>query len=321
MIVTMTGTDIHYAAQLLMQDEVVAIPTETVYGLAGNALSETAVSAIFDVKNRPRFNPLIMHLASVDDISRYAHINATALKVARQFMPGPLSILLPKKDHVPLLLTAGSEQVVVRVPNHPMTLALLQQLPFPLAAPSANPFGYISPTTAAHVAQSLSGKILYILDGGPCTVGVESTIVAITDEQITLHRPGGLAVEAIAAFTGLPVVQAVPGHKPVTSGNLKSHYAPGTPLYLGNIEQLFRQHGGGRTAIISWYRDYAHLPGATTFRLSPEQDLKAAAAMLFRVLHETDRGHFDVILAEPVPNEGLGRAINDRLQRAQHLHK
>lgn len=318
---TITGTDFHYAAQLLLQDEVVAIPTETVYGLAGNALSEKAVSTIFDVKNRPRFNPLIMHLASVADISRYATISATALKVAQHFMPGPLSLLLPKKDNVPLLLTAGSDKVVVRIPNHPMTLELLRQLPFPLAAPSANPFGYISPTTAAHVAQNLHGRIPYILDGGPCTVGVESTIVEVTDQEIILHRPGGLAVEAIHQLTGLPVLKAAATVKPQTSGNLKSHYAPGTPLYLGNIEALYAAHAGKRTAIISFYRDYHHLPGTTSYPLSPGKDLRVAAAALFRVLRETDSGHYDAILVEQFPNEGLGIAINDRLQRAQHLHK
>ena len=188
----MIGTALSTAIELLRRDEVVAIPTETVYGLAGNALYPKAIASIFEIKNRPRFDPLIVHASSVERLSQYANaFPEAARRLADQFMPGPLTLLLDKAAIIPDLVTAGSPRVALRVPNHPLTLSLLQQLDFPLAAPSANPFGYISPTTAQHVADQLGSQIPYILDGGPCQVGVESTIVGFEDGQAVVYRKGG----------------------------------------------------------------------------------------------------------------------------------
>ncbi len=317
---TTIGHDIKIAATFLQQDALVAIPTETVYGLSANALSEAAIVKIFEAKNRPRFNPLILHSHSVESLQPYADFSTKALAIARDTMPGPLSLLLPKKKLVPDILTAGTDKVVVRIPNHPITLALLQSISFPLAAPSANPFGYISPTTAQHVYQHFEGKLPYILDGGKSQVGVESTIAEVMDDHILIHRYGGMSNEQLRELSGLDIILA-PAHSTTTSGKLKSHYAPGIPLYIGDIESLYNQFIEKKIAIISFYKDYSYLEGVESFILSYEQNMSIAAAKLFQTLRLIDTNAYDIILAEPFPNMGLGRAINDRLQRAQWIHK
>ncbi|HMO61743.1 MAG TPA: L-threonylcarbamoyladenylate synthase [Ferruginibacter sp.] len=322
---TVTGTDIIAAANYLKAGELVAIPTETVYGLAGNALDENAVIKIFTTKGRPRFNPLILHVASWTAAERYVkNIPTKAYSLAAAFMPGPVSFLLPKNDLVPDIVTAGSDKVAVRVPGHPLTQQLLQLLPFPLAAPSANPFGYISPTTAAHVRENLGGKIPYILDGGPARVGVESTIIGFDEAgQPLLYRSGGIGTEAIEEVLGEKILKAgtAAAHQPETSGRLKSHYAPHTPLYLGHITAMTQLWAGKKIALISFKDEYAHLPAAKHFVLSPAGNLNEAASKLFAVLREADSSGYDVILTEKFPNHGIGRAINDRLEKAQALHK
>lgn len=317
---TIIGHNIITAADYLRQDHLVAIPTETVYGLAANALKEQAVVKIFETKRRPRFNPLILHSYAPDILQHYADFTPAALSLARAAMPGPLALLLPKKETVPDILTAGSAKVVVRIPNHSMSLELLQMVGFPLAAPSANPFGYISPTTAQHVYKNFAGKLPYILDGGPCRVGVESTIAEIMDDHILIHRNGGMAIEEIHEITGLEIISA-PKQSTLTSGKLKSHYAPGKPLHTGEIEDLHRQYRGQKIAVVSFFHDYSYLQGVDSFVLSPEKSLIVAAAKLFQTLRNIDTGHYDLILAELFPDTGLGKAINDRLQRAQWIHK
>jgi L-threonylcarbamoyladenylate synthase len=227
------GTDIIQAKQLLEQGKLVAIPTETVYGLAGNALNPDAVLSIFKTKNRPSFDPLIVHTDSIEKIERWVKKIPTPLKtLASQVWPGPLTILLPKKEIIPDLVTAGLESVAIRIPNHPLTLSLLQSLDFPLAAPSANPFCYISPTQAEHVNQQLGGLIPYILDGGACQIGIESTIVAWENNQLHVLRLGGLSVEAIENLSQQKVqLQLNQSSNPQAPGMLKSHYAPLKPLY------------------------------------------------------------------------------------------
>lgn len=226
------GKNIDHATALLLRNDLVAIPTETVYGLGGNAFSDEAVAKIFAAKNRPSFDPLIVHTsdwerleAMVKDIPSQAHL------LAQAFMPGPLTLLLPKRAIIPDLVTAGSPIVAVRIPKHPLTLKLLEKLPFPLAAPSANPFGYISPTTPEHVARQLGDKIGYILDGGPCTVGVESTIVGFKADQCIVFRKGGVAVEAIESIVGPVEVRTHSTSNPQAPGMLQSHYAPLVPLF------------------------------------------------------------------------------------------
>jgi L-threonylcarbamoyladenylate synthase len=315
---TIIGNDISFAASLLRRGEVVAIPTETVYGLAGNALNEEAVIRIYEAKQRPRFNPLILHVDSFQRFSEYAHsIPDACMKLAEYFTPGPLTFLLPKKDNVPAIVTAGSERVALRVPAHPVARALLQQLDFPLAAPSANPSGYVSPVTAGHVYDGLQGLIPYILDGGPCQVGLESTIIGFEENGIVIYRHGALAAEELQAVSGLPVRVHTGTGSVETPGSLKSHYAPTLPLWIGDVNQLLREHAGKKAAVISFRQAYTDPRSDCSYVLSPGGDLHEAARNLFRVLREIDRSDAEIILAEKFPSEGIGYAINDRLERAQ----
>ncbi len=311
------GTDIYKATQLLESGELVAIPTETVYGLAANALNESAVVKIFEVKNRPFFDPLIIHLASVDQISDYTrNIPEKAHLLARHFMPGPLTLLLKKKDIIPDLVTAGSPLVAIRIPRHPVSQALLEQLSFPLAAPSANPFGYISPTTAQHVEQQLGELIPYILEGGPCEVGLESTIVGFEDEQVVVFRKGGIPIEAIESVAGQAIVQTHSSSNPSSPGRLESHYAPATPIVLGDIPELYKSYVGKKIGIISFQNPYPNLAVSARVILSERGDYSEAAKNLFSGMRWLDEQSLDVIIANWAPEEHLGRAINDRLSRA-----
>lgn len=313
----MIGNDVWQAATFLRQGKLVAIPTETVYGLAANALDGDAVASIFEAKGRPTFNPLIVHVASLDQLGQFVkEIDDRLWQLAQNFMPGPLTLLLPKKDLIPDLVTAGSERVAIRVPDHALTLELLQQLDFPLAAPSANPFGYISPTTAWHVAQQLGEKTAYILDGGPCKVGLESTIVGVEGDEVIVYRKGGLAIEDIEQVVGSVVVREHSSSTPEAPGMLSAHYAPGKPLVLGKMEDLVKQYAGKKTAIISFREVAGEIRADYVKVLSPAGDLKEAAQKLFGVLRECDGLPVEVILGEWLPEQGLGRAINDRLRRA-----
>lgn len=321
---TETGEDILKAAAFLKEGELVAIPTETVYGLAANALNEDAVLKIYAAKNRPQFNPLIMHVASFEQAKQYIKdIPAEAEQLASAFWPGPLTMLFNKQQNVPDLVTAGSKRVAIRVPNHPLTLQLLSQVDFPVAAPSANPSGYVSPTTAEHVYEGLHHKIPYILDGGACGVGVESTIIGWNENGETeLYRLGGIAVEQIETVIG----KKIKHHKKITDnpnapGQLKSHYATNTPLYLGNIDKLLPLFAGKKIILINFNLYRTEIKKDQQFVLSASGNAEDAAKNLFRVLREADSIHADVILAELLPDEGLGRAVNDRLERAQHSMK
>lgn len=321
---TTIGTDINYAAELLRKGELVAIPTETVYGLAGNALDEEAVLKIFTAKNRPQFNPLIIHIASFDLLSNYVkQIPAKAKLLADKFLPGPLTFLLPKKKIVPDLVTAGSDKVAIRIPDHPLTKELLSKIDFPLAAPSANPFGYVSPTSAKHVYDGLKGKIAYILDGGECMVGLESTIISFDEnEKVIVHRVGGVALEEIENALGEKVILQTQIHEiPDAPGQLKSHYATHTPLIVGNPDLLIEQHSDKKIAVISFKNSYVNKSIIQQYILSPSGNLDEAAKNLFKTLRELDSINADIIIAEIFPDEGLGRAINDRLNRAQHIYK
>ena len=321
-MVKLIGKNIEHAIALLQANELVAIPTETVYGLAGNALNETAVSKIFAAKNRPSFDPLIVHTSSWDRLEQLVEsIPPAALVLAKAFMPGPLTLLLPKASSIPEIVTAGSPIVAVRIPNHPLTLNLLERLPFPLAAPSANPFGYISPTTPEHVANQLGEKITYILDGGPCTVGVESTIVGFPDDQITIFRKGGIAVEAIEALVGPVQVKAKSTSNPQAPGMLHSHYAPKVPLLLGNIYASLPLYDPEKVGIISFQKAYDDVPENQQIILSPTGDFTEAARRLFAGMRHLDQLPIEVILAELLPEIDLGRAINDRLRRAENRDK
>ncbi len=311
----MTGDDIVFAAEFLREGKLVAIPTETVYGLAANGLNQEAVVKIFEAKNRPFFDPLILHSDSLEKIRKWVkEIPEQALILAEKFWPGPLTLLLPKNDSVPEIVTSGLSHVAVRIPNHRQTLALLRLLDFPLAAPSANPFGYVSPTTASHVAQQLGEKVDYILEGGPCAVGIESTIVGVESDEIVIHRYGGLAIEEIQSMFKKVKPAVSHSSNPRAPGQLKSHYAPQKPLHTGDIEKLITMHRGKKIGVISFHKNYE---GVESFTLSRKENLKEAACNLFSAIRALDASeNVEIILAEIFPDEFLGRAINDRLQRA-----
>lgn len=311
--------DLRLAKRLLEEAELVAIPTETVYGLAGNALNPLAVAAIFETKRRPSFDPLIIHVSDLSKVETYVtEFPAQLRKLAEVFWPGPLTLLLPKSGQIPDLVTSGLERVAVRVPNHPLTLQLLASLDFPLAAPSANPFGYISPTLPEHVEAQLGDKIQLILDGGPCEVGLESTIVGLEGDQITVYRLGGLELDAIEAVVGAVSVKSHSSSNPQAPGLLESHYAPSTPFILGNLEELIPLYTERNVsfAVLSFSKKSQLLSSNKQLTLSEKEDLKEAAANLFSHMRKLDELKVEVILAELMPDFGLGKAINDRLNRA-----
>lgn len=344
---TEMGHDIEKAASLLEAGELVAIPTETVYGLAANALNAKAVARIFEVKNRPHFDPLIVHLsagsgpespmsgmtsmgpcrdvAKAEDYLRrmldpyVRDLPVWALKLARSFWPGPLTLVLPRKPVIPDIVTSGLETVALRIPAHLATLELLARLPFPLAAPSANLFGRVSPTTAQHVVDQLGGKISYVLDGGPCGIGLESTIVGEVAGAPAILRLGGLRQEDIEAAIG-NVAHAPSGAKPLAPGNLESHYAPSAPLYFDDLGYAQRGYAPGEVALLLYKKELAGVPADQQRVLSPLGDLNEAAQKLFAAMRELDalcakRG-LKAIFTQKFPDQGLGRAINDRLKRA-----
>ena len=307
--------DIEKAAEILRKDTLVAIPTETVYGLGGNALNRDAVVRIFEAKDRPFFDPLIVHVASKEAAIELAkEVPQGAEKLMDAFWPGPLTLVLPKKDVIPDLVTSGLPTVGLRVPNQSLTLELLRTVDFPLAAPSANPFGYVSPTSAQHVNDQLGENIPFILDGGETTVGVESTIVGFENNQPVIYRLGGLSVEEIEAVVGRVEVKVNASSDPKSPGMLKSHYAPKVPLILGDISKNASKHSNKKLGVLSFSGldvncDYQAV-------LSEDGNLNESAANLFRHLRSFEGMDLDLILAEEVPDEGLGRAINDRLTRA-----
>ncbi len=294
------------AAEILRAGGLVAMPTETVYGLAGDAGSDSAVAAIYTAKNRPSFNPLIVHLADLEAVSRYAILTPEAAVLARAFWPGPLTMVLPLRPDAGLspLVTAGLNTVAIRLPAHPIARDLLRAFGGPVAAPSANPSGRVSPTRTQHVVDGLSGRIAAVLDGGPCAVGVESTILGMNGAPVLL-RPGGISLEAIEAALGHPVQTPGDPTRPIAPGQLASHYAPEARVRL-NAEAP----RPGETYVTFG------TPGALT--LSASGDLTQAAANLFHLLREADRiaGPTGTIAFAPIPEQGLGRAINDRLRRA-----
>jgi L-threonylcarbamoyladenylate synthase len=317
----MIGQSLNKAKKFLVSGELVAIPTETVYGLAGNALDENSVAKIFEAKNRPSFDPLIVHSYSTEQAKKYVqNFPQWAEKLAEIYWPGPLTLLLTRNQLIPDIVTSGSDLVGIRVPRNPLTLALLQQLPFPLAAPSANPFGYVSPTTAQHVADQLENKISYILNGGACKVGVESTIVGEKNGTVCIFRTGGISVEDIenTLKTKVEIVQST--SNPMAPGMLESHYSPHKPLYIGNIQKLIDEFSDKKLGVISFSKNYSKR-AEKSLVLSKKEDLKEAACALFKALRQMDKNDVEIILTEIFPDIGIGKAINDRLKRAANKRK
>jgi L-threonylcarbamoyladenylate synthase len=310
------NVSVEEAASLIREGGLVALPTETVYGLGANALDPVAVAKIFAAKQRPFFDPLIVHLAEIDWLPRVVtELSPVARKLADRFWPGPLTLVLHKTDLVPELVTSGLPSVAVRIPDHDLTRRVLKLANLPVAAPSANPFGRLSPTTAEHVRQQLGDRIDAILDGGPCRVGVESTILQVDGDRVTLLRPGGIPLEEIESLIGR-VNQSVgeSPDQPVAPGMLASHYAPRTTLRIvTRIPSISTQP---ETGLLLLTKNETFQGYAAIEELTSTGDLVIAAANFFRALHRLDSLGLNEILAREFPDEGLGRAMNDRLRRA-----
>lgn len=312
---TLAATPQHLtrAAKVIRSGGLVAFPTETVYGLGANALDAQAVAKIFAAKGRPSFDPLIVHIADMEMLKQVAvEIPAQAHKLMQQLWPGPLTLVLPKSEAVPGIVTSGLPTVAVRMPKHPVALELIRQSGVPIAAPSANPFGYLSPTRAEHVERMLGGSVDLILDGGPTTFGVESTILLMAGKP-TVLRHGAIALEDLEAILGPVELHVGESQQPLVPGQLPQHYAPRTPVVVAMPDQVA---AGLRPK--SGYLAFCDVPKgfAVVKVLSAKGDLLEGAAHLFEALHQLDRLGLEVIYAEPVPEVGLGRAIMDRLRRA-----
>ncbi|MEJ6396854.1 L-threonylcarbamoyladenylate synthase [Yoonia sp. 208BN28-4] len=302
---TTSHADLGRAADILGDGGLVAFPTETVYGLGADARNDTAVASIYAAKGRPSFNPLIVHVADIDAARALCVFDDTAERLAAVFWPGALTLVLPLRAQSGLskLVTAGLDTVAVRMPDHPVGQALLRAFGGPVAAPSANPSGRISPTTAAHVLSGLDGMIDGVVDGGPCDTGLESTIVRCGDEPALL-RAGGVPLEAIEACLGEALATQLHAQKPQAPGQLASHYAP-----QGRVRLDVTTPEQGETLL-----GFGSVEAA--LNLSPSGDLTEAAARLFDCLHQLDAMGAAAIAVSPIPDHGLGRAINDRLRRA-----
>ena len=312
------GTDIARAASLIREGGLVAFATETVYGLGANVYDVRAIGRIFEAKERPAFDPLIVHIGVRNWIENIAaSVTPLAYKLIDAFWPGPLTLVLPKTPRIPDLATAGLSTVGVRMPWHASAIELLREAKVPIAAPSANRFGHVSPTSAEHVAEQLGDRIDYILDGGPCTVGVESTILDVTGEQAVLLRPGGLPLEAIESLIGpvrLLAATSAPNEPQPSPGRLLRHYATRTPLVIADLEEPPPRDGRVGLLTLTARPDDQHYAAVEV--LSPREDLAEAAANLFAAMRRLDARGLDQIVARLVPDVGLGRAINDRLRRA-----
>lgn len=308
------------AVELLRKGEVVALPTETVYGLAADALNSVAVAKIFEAKERPRFDPLIVHLPEKQWLERVAKIDhrsrAQIERLIAEFWPGPLTLVLKRQPIVPEIVTAGLNTVAVRMSSHPVFAEIISELGRPLAAPSANRFGRISPTSAQHVLDELGGRIPLIVDAGGTVHGIESTIVAVHDDKIDILRRGPITAEQLAEFGEIDIVSA--GKEISAPGQFPSHYAPKTSLRLVNDAKSFPPVKNHRVGLLAWNTSILEEKFTAVRVLSERQDLREAAANLFRCLRELDELDLDLIVAERVPAQGLGAAILDRLERASH---
>ncbi|UVT17605.1 MAG: threonylcarbamoyl-AMP synthase [Nitrospira sp.] len=309
---------IHLAAETIRTGGLVAFPTETVYGLGCDAMNPDAAAKVFEAKQRPQFDPLIVHIADREQLHMVVtSLPAAALRLIDAFWPGPLSLVLPKQSAVPDLVTAGLATVAVRMPNHPVAQALIQEAGTPIAAPSANPFGYVSPTTAQHVLEGVGKKVDVILDGGPCTLGVESTIVSLVGAQPELLRPGSITLEQLTAVIGLLRRASSEQATPIAPGQLTRHYATQTPVTI--LPSAGARADGGRDErpglLIFSQASESDTRFAAVEVLSPTGDLREAARNLFAALRRLDALGLDRIYAEPCKEEGLGLAIMDRLRR------
>ena len=315
-LLTANKETIEQAANVIKNGGLVAFPTETVYGLGADGLNPIAVAKIFEAKKRPTFNPLILHIAEKDWLKKFIVYNDERIeRLIKSFWPGPLTLVLPKTDIVPDIVTSGNPTVAIRMPNHKVALELIEKSGTPIAAPSANRFGHLSPTNAQHVVKSLGNKTDIILDGGETTVGVESTIIELFEDEIYLLRPGGLSKEEIESEIGKIKIGKTNPNKPNAPGQLPFHYSPSIPLAFLNDTNLKKNSGKKIGALFFMNPEFGN-KFVSTKTLSVSGDLKEAAANLFRFLHEFEKEEVDIILVEPIEEKGLGTAIMDRLKKA-----
>lgn len=321
-LLSTSAHDLETAAQAIRDGLLVAIPTETVYGLGADAWNKAALARVFEAKRRPSFDPLILHVSEPGGADEVADTSVRyASELSARFWPGPLTMVLPKRDRVPDLATSGLPTVAVRCPASVVARDIIRRAGVPVAAPSANPFGYLSPTRAAHVAAQLGDRVDYIVDGGRCPVGVESTVLDLSQEPPLILRPGGLPVELIAEVVPGVEVFDRSTTSPRAPGQLPSHYAPRIPLRLVGPGLLASASPSGRAAALCFGADCAQALSrggawAKVVDLSPGRDPLEAAASLFDLLHELDAGGYGELWAETLPEEGIGRAVNDRLRKA-----
>lgn len=309
--------NINEAIFWLNQNKVIAIPTETVYGLAANIFDEKAVKSIYEIKGRPSNNPLIVHIKSEDELNKYVtNIPEKADLLIKKLWPGSLTLILPKKNIIPKYITCGKDTVAIRVPSHPLTLSLLNKLDFPLAAPSANPSNRVSSTKISHIQEYFDNKIPFALDGGECENGLESTIVSFIDTEPVILRLGSVSQEDIEKIIGTVKIKNHSNSEPITPGMFSKHYSPQTPLFVINDYEFLEKTEFTKIAYISINEEIKHKKIKKNFLLSPTSNLNEAAKNLYKTLIEIDQQDFDAILTKSFPNEYLGKTINDRLKRA-----
>jgi L-threonylcarbamoyladenylate synthase len=314
----MITSNISFAVKALNQGDLVAIPTETVYGLAGSTFSEHTIQKIFQLKNRPFCNPLILHTHSMEEVLKFVqHVPPAAMKLAEAFWPGPLTLLLPKKSIIPQIVTAGSHLVAVRIPNHPVTLSLLKQLDFPLVAPSANPYTRISPTNSKMVYDYFGEELPIILEGDICSKGIESTIVGFQENTPVIYRQGAISVDAIEFITGKSKVQAIKNEKITTPGMSAMHYAPRTKFCIvENIVDFINENQGFKIGALILGKLDINQPNTISINLSIAADLEEASTNLYKSMYELDEMGLDCIIIELFPEIGIGKSLNDRISRA-----
>jgi len=312
-------THINLAIVALQNEDIIGLPTETVYGLAGNIYSEKAIKKIFEIKKRPFFNPLIVHIKNIDYLDVVAqNIPPKAYLLAQHFWPGPLTLLLDKRADVPNIVTADKSTVAVRIPSHPMALALLQQLNFPLAAPSANPFTSISSTTAQHVKEYFDKELDIILDGGECKKGIESTIVGFTGDDVIIYRLGTITETDLEKIVGEVSIYIGQDDKPIAPGMLLKHYSPKTKTVLleNDVNLQLNNLAIKKIGALVFNKKIDDERIVEQEILSEASNLEEAAKNLYAALHRLDKSNVDIILIALLPNEGIGKSINDRLRRA-----
>lgn len=314
----MITSNISYAVQVLNQGELVAIPTETVYGLAGSAFNEQAIQKIFQLKNRPTCNPLILHTHCISEVSKFVkEIPPIAFKLAEAFWPGPLTLLLPKKSIIPHSVTSGSHLVAVRIPNHKVTLDLLKQLEFPLVAPSANPYTRISPTNSKMVDDYFGDALPCILEGDICSKGIESTIVGFHENAPVIYRQGAISVDAIEFIAGKSKVLATKSEKVTTPGMSPMHYAPRTSFQIvDGLSNFIIQNPNLNIGVLALGKLEINQPNTRIIHLSITGDLEEASANLYKSMYDLDGMNLDCIIIEKFPEIGIGKSLNDRIHRA-----